>query len=48
MVPINARPILWHFLKTYAVRSFKTFVFCRGCKCELINEFFQNYVGTMR
>jgi NDP-sugar pyrophosphorylase family protein len=39
MVPINARPILWHITKIYAARGFKSFVFCLGCKCELIMNF---------
>lgn len=44
MVPIGARPILWHIMKTYAHHGFNEFILCLGYKGEMIKEYFRNYL----
>lgn len=44
MVPIGARPILWHIMKTYAHYGHKEFVLCLGYKGEQIKDYFRNYL----
>jgi glucose-1-phosphate cytidylyltransferase len=43
MVPVGARPILWHIMKFYAQYGFKEFILCLGYKGEVIKEYFYNY-----
>jgi glucose-1-phosphate cytidylyltransferase len=44
MVPIGARPILWHIMKIYATHGHRDFVLCLGYKGEMIKEYFRNYL----
>jgi len=43
MVPIGARPILWHVMKYYAHFGHKDFILCLGWKGETIKNYFLNY-----
>ena len=43
MVPIGARPILWHIMKYYAHYGHKDFILCLGYKAQVIKEYFLNY-----
>jgi glucose-1-phosphate cytidylyltransferase len=42
MVPIGARPILWHIMRTYAAHGHTEFVLCLGYKGEVIKDWFRN------
>ncbi len=44
MVPIGARPILWHIMKIYATHGHHDFVLCLGYKGDMIREYFRNYL----
>jgi len=43
MVPIGARPILWHIMRIYSRHGFKRFILCLGYKAEVIKAFFLHY-----
>ena len=43
LVPIGARPILWHVMKYYAHFGHKEFILCLGYKAEKIKEYFLTY-----
>lgn len=43
MVPIGAKPILWHIMKNYSYYNFNDFVICAGYKADVIRDFFLNY-----
>jgi glucose-1-phosphate cytidylyltransferase len=43
MVPIGARPILWHLMKYYAHFGHKDFILCLGYRGTAIKNFFLNY-----
>ena len=43
LVPIGARPILWHVMKYYAHYGHKDFILCLGYRAEAIKQFFLNY-----
>jgi glucose-1-phosphate cytidylyltransferase len=43
LVPIGARPILWHVMKYYAHYGHRDFILCLGYRAEAIKEFFLNY-----
>lgn len=43
MVPIGARPILWHIMKTYAAFGHRDFALALGYKGEVIKDYFLNY-----
>jgi len=43
MLPIGARPIVWHIMKGYARHGFKDFVLTLGYKGWVLKEFFLNY-----
>lgn len=43
LLPIGAKPILWHIMKGYEVHGVTEFVLCLGYKGWLIKEFFLNY-----
>lgn len=44
MVPIGARPILWHIMKFYAHYGHREFILCLGYKGEMIKDYFRNYL----
>lgn len=44
MITIGGMPILWHIMKSYADQGFDDFVVCGGYKCQVIKEFFSNYL----
>jgi glucose-1-phosphate cytidylyltransferase len=43
LVPIGARPILWHVMKYYAHFGHKEFILCLGYKSDKIKDYFLNY-----
>src|SRR3954466_14484536 len=43
MVPIGARPIAWHIMKTYAAFGVRRFILCLGFKREAFIDYFLNY-----
>lgn len=43
MVEIDAKPILWHIMKTYSQYGFNDFVVLLGYKGYYIKEYFANY-----
>lgn len=43
MVPIGARPVLWHLMRYYAHYGHKEFILCLGHQSEVIKEYFVNY-----
>lgn len=43
MVPLGARPMLWHLMKYYAYWGHKDFILCLGYKGAVIKEFFAQY-----
>ena len=43
MVPIGARPILWHLMKYYAHFGHHDFILCLGHKGEVIKEYFRTH-----
>jgi len=47
MVPIGARPVLWHVMKYYAHFGFTDFVLCLGYRAEAIKQFFLTYNEAM-
>ncbi len=44
MVPVGARPILWHIMKYYAAFGHNDFILCLGYKGEMIKDYFRNYL----
>jgi glucose-1-phosphate cytidylyltransferase len=46
MVPIGARPILWHLMKYYAHFGHRDFILCLGHKGEVIKEYFRNHIES--
>lgn len=44
MITIGDMPILWHIMKGYGDQGFKEFIICGGYKCEVIKDFFNNYL----
>jgi glucose-1-phosphate cytidylyltransferase len=45
MVPVGAKPILWHVMRTYSKHGFKRFVLCLGYKAEVVKSYFLNYAS---
>ena len=43
MVPIGARPILWHLMKYYAHFGHRDFILCLGWQGEAIKRYFLEY-----
>jgi len=43
MVPVGAKPILWHIMKNYSSQTFNDFIICAGYKADVIRDFFLNY-----
>src|SRR5581483_1586284 len=43
MVPIGARPIIWHLMKYYAHYGHKDFILCLGYKGNSIKDYFLHY-----
>jgi glucose-1-phosphate cytidylyltransferase len=43
MVEIGGKPILWHIMRIYAARGFRTFLIACGYKGDLIKEYFHNF-----
>ncbi len=43
MVPLGARPILWHVMKYYAHFGHKDFILCLGHGAHAIKDFFLHY-----
>ncbi len=43
LVPVGARPIVWHIMKTYAAFGVRRFILCLGFKRESFVDFFLNY-----
>lgn len=43
LVPLGARPILWHVMRYYAHFGHKDFILCLGYRGEAIKNFFLNY-----
>ena len=43
LVPIGARPIIWHVMKYYSHFGHRDFILCLGYRGEAIKEFFLNY-----
>jgi glucose-1-phosphate cytidylyltransferase len=43
MIPIGAKPIVWHIMKYYGHFGFKDFVLCLGYKREAFIDFFLHY-----
>lgn len=46
MVPIGARPIMWHLMKYYAHYGVKDFIVCLGWNGAAIKDYFLNYNET--
>ncbi len=40
LVPIGARPIIWHVMKYYSHFGHRDFILCLGYRGEAIKEFF--------
>ena len=47
MVPIGARPILWHLMRYYAHFGHRDFVLCLGYKGDVIKTYFREYDETL-
>ena len=43
LVPIGARPILWHLMKYYAHFGHRDFILCLGYRAEAIKDYFIHY-----
>ena len=43
MVPVGAKPIIWHIMKSYSSQTFNDFIICAGYKADVIRDFFLNY-----
>ena len=43
MVPIGAKPILWHIMKTFAHYGHNNFVVCTGYRGDYIRSYFQEF-----
>lgn len=43
MVPIGARPILWHIMRIYAAHGHTEFILCLGYKGDMIKDWFRNF-----
>jgi hypothetical protein len=48
MVPIGARPILWHLMKYYAYFGHHDFILCLGHKGEVIKNYFLHLDAVQR
>jgi glucose-1-phosphate cytidylyltransferase len=44
MVEIGGMPILWHIMKIYSAHGINDFIICGGYKCEVIKNYFANYM----
>lgn len=47
MVPVGARPILWHIMRYYAHYGHKEFILCLGYKGDSIKRYFLDYDETV-
>lgn len=43
MVPIGAKPILWHIMKMYSRCGLNEFIICAGYKAHAVVDYFVNY-----
>jgi glucose-1-phosphate cytidylyltransferase len=43
LVPVGARPIIWHLMRYYAHYGHKDFILALGYRGDLIREYFVNY-----
>ena len=43
MVPVGARPILWHVMRYFAHYGHREFVLCLGYRAEVIKDYFLRY-----
>ena len=43
MIPIGARPILWHIMRYYSSFGYHEFILCLGYKAEEVKEYFLTY-----
>lgn len=46
LVEIGGRPILWHIMKIYSVYGLNDFVICGGYKCDMLRNYFQDYMRS--
>lgn len=44
MITVGDMPLLWHIMKGYGDQGFNEFIICGGYKCDVIKEFFNNYL----
>lgn len=44
LIEIGNMPIIWHIMKFYSHYGINEFIICGGYKCNLIKEFFNNYL----
>ena len=43
-ITVGDMPLLWHIMKGYGDQGFNEFIICGGYKCEVIKDFFNNYL----
>ena len=43
MIPIGARPVLWHIMKIYSHYGYNDFIIALGVKGNVIKEYFYNF-----
>jgi glucose-1-phosphate cytidylyltransferase len=43
MIPVGARPILWHIMKGFAHQGFTDFILCLGYKSSVVKRYFLEY-----
>ena len=44
LIEIGGMPIIWHLMKIYSYHGINEFIICGGYKCNLIKDFFSNYI----
>ena len=44
LIDVGGMPIIWHIMKFYSHYNINEFIICGGYKCNLIKEFFSNYL----
>ena len=44
MVEIGGHPLIWHIMKSFALRGYNEFIVCGGYKVDMIKKYFMNYL----
>jgi glucose-1-phosphate cytidylyltransferase len=45
LIEIGNMPIIWHIMKYYSFFGINNFIICGGYKCDLLKDFFFDYLN---